>query len=801
MSAPLTQQERYTQFLKSKHPQLDATGFSVSDSDLNPYLKDFQRDAARWTLAKGKAACFMATGLGKTLIQLEWARHVSLHTRKPVLILAPLAVAPQTKLEGIKFGIESTVCRSMADVTDGINITNYDLLDKFDTSMFGGVVCDESSVMKDWTAATTQALRDAFLETPYKLCCSATPSPNDHTELGTHAEFLGVMSRLEMLSMYFCHDGGNTSEWRLKGHARKPFWRFMGSWAISARKPSDLGYPDDGYDLLPLHVIPHIVAVDHSQNTEGMLFRMPDMNATGLHKEMRLTAADRAATVARIIAKEPDEQWFVLCNTDYESEALRAILPHLIEVRGPDKPAVKEERLLGFINGNPKDLLSKPAICGWGLNYQHCSHIVLAGLSYSFEQMYQVIRRCWRFGQIREVYAHVVYAETEGRVYEVIQQKERQHEELQDEMNEAMKEIQLEDRHRIRKSAPSLKRITTDKWEMVNGDCVQALASVADSSIHYSIFSPPFASLYVYSDSEADMGNCKTEAEFFAHMGFLIPELHRVFMPGRLVSVHCMDLPTTMERDGFTGLKDFSGQIIWEFQRAGFIYHSRVAIWKDPLIAATRTKAIGLLHKQLVKDSSRSRQGIADYLITFRKPGDNPEPISHGSGFKSYAGTLAEPARSKHSDPMRNGYSHVVWQRYASPVWMDIDPSDTLQRESAREEEDERHIAPLQLGVIERGIELWSNPGDLVLSPFAGIGSEGYVALRSDRRFLGVELKESYFDQAVLNLRAAEKTQHHLFSGHLDEEIADSANSPPPQSLRSSSEERQPKTRKIKENR
>ena len=774
MNTTETKREAYQSFLAAKHPRFESTGFTISDSDINPALKHFQRDATRWTLAKGKAACFMATGLGKTIIQLEWARHVHAHTQKPVLILAPLAVAPQTRLEGVKFGIDSTVVRSQAELRPGINITNYDMLDKFDPSIFGGVVCDESSVMKDWTASTTQNLRDAFIDTPFKLCCSATPSPNDHTELGTHAEFLGVMTRLEMLSMYFCHDGGNTSEWRLKGHARKPFWRWMASWAISARKPSDLGYDDTGYDLPTLHIVPHVVAVDHSQATEGKLFRMPEMNATGIHKEMRLTAEDRARTVAEIVALEPDEQWFVLCNTDYEAKELRAEMPQLVEVKGSDAVKLKEQHLLGFTTGNPKDLLTKPSLAAWGLNYQHCARIAIAGLSYSFEQMYQVIRRCWRFGQTREVYTHIVYAETEGQVYEVFKKKEAQHEELQNEMNDAMREIQLEDRHRVQKSTPTRVMQIGEGWRMINGDCIQSLAETIDESIHYSIFSPPFASLYVYSDADADLGNCKTETEFFSHFAFLIDHLHRVLIPGRLVSVHCMDLPTTMERDGYTGLKDFSGQIIWEFQRAGFIYHSRVAIWKDPLVAATRTKAIGLLHKQLVKDSSRSRQGIADYLITFRKPGDNPQPVSHGSGFDTYAGTLPDPARTKHTDPMKNGYSHIVWQRYASPVWMDIDPSDTLQRQSAREEEDERHIAPLQLGVIQRGIELWTNPGDLVLSPFAGIGSEGYVAVRAGRRFLGIELKESYFDQAVLNLRAAEKTQHNLFTP------AESATAPQP---------------------
>ena len=770
----------YWEFLVAKQARYEPSGFEIPEDAINSKLFPFQRDVVRWCLSRGKAACFAATGLGKTAIQLEWAWHVFEKTGRPVLILAPLAVGPQTKLEGEKFGIHVTICRSQADVQIGLNITNYELLDKFDTSLFSGVVCDESSVMKDWTAATTKGLKEAFRDTPYKLCCSATPSPNDHTELGTHSEFLGVMTRMEMLSMYFCHDGGNTSEWRLKGHARKPFWRWLASWAISLRKPSDLGYSDDGYILPRLHIVPHVVDIDLSVATEGMLFRCPNMSATAMHKEMRLTSDDRAAKVAELIRAEPDEQWLVLCNTDYEATSIKAAIPNLVEVRGKDSLKSKEDRLLGFTTGNPKDMLSKSSICGWGLNYQHCARIAIAGLSYSFEQFYQVIRRCWRYGQKREVFAHLIYAETEGPVYDVIKAKESQHEELQTEMNEAMKEIQLEDRHRIAKSTPSLRREHSERWDLVNGDCVSVLANQPDESIDYSIFSPPFASLYVYSDSEADMGNCRNHGEFYEHLKFLVVHLFRTLKSGRLVSFHCMNLPMTKQHDGQIGLVDFRGDLIRLFVECGFIYHSEVVIWKNPVTAMQRTKALGLLHKQVVKDSAMSRQGIPDYLVTMRKPGINREPVA--GRFDHYIGA---PGTGPDMTPLPNSlpdefgniititrppdfdetrFSIEIWQRYASPVWMDIDQSDTLQRGNAREEPDERHICALQTQVIERAIDLWSNPGDLVLSPFAGIGSEGHVAVRCGRAFLGVELKESYFDQAVANLKAAEKMQHGLFS-------------------------------------
>ncbi len=275
-----------------------------------------------------------------------------------------------------------------------------------------------------------------------------------------------------------------------------------------------------------------------------------------------------------------------------------------------------------------------------------------------------------------------------------------------------------------------LSQSVSERFALYHADCVDVLRGLPSDSVHYSIFSPPFASLYTYSNSPRDMGNVKGDGEFFAHFAFAIDELFRVIKPGRLLSMHCMLIPSIKERDGYIGLRDFRGDLIRAFQKAGFIFHSEVVIWKDPVTAMQRTKALGLLHKTIRKDSSMSRQGIPDYLVTMRKPGVNDEPIAH-----------------THED-----FPVSLWQRYASPVWMDINPSDTLQYRSARENDDERHICPLQLEVIRRAMKLWTNPGDLVLSPFAGIGSEGYVALEEGRRFVGAELKTSYYEQAARNL-------------------------------------------------
>ena len=280
-----------------------------------------------------------------------------------------------------------------------------------------------------------------------------------------------------------------------------------------------------------------------------------------------------------------------------------------------------------------------------------------------------------------------------------------------------------------------LNQVIEENYSLYNGDSCEIMTTIPDNSIHYSIFSPPFADLYVYSNSERDMGNCKSKSEFYEHFRFIVKELYRIMMNGRLVSFHCMNLPTSKQRDGFIGITDFRGELIRLFEECGFIYHSEVCIWKDPVVAMQRTKALGLLHKQIKKDSAMCRQGIADYLVTMRKPGDNPEKITH----------------TNESFPVH------IWQNYASPVWMDINPSNTLQRTSAREEKDEKHICPLQLDVIKRGINLWTNPNDIVFTPFMGIGSEIYQALKMGRRGIGIELKESYYNQAVVNCENAEK--------------------------------------------
>lgn len=302
-----------------------------------------------------------------------------------------------------------------------------------------------------------------------------------------------------------------------------------------------------------------------------------------------------------------------------------------------------------------------------------------------------------------------------------------------------------------------LNQVIKSKYAIYNGDCIQVMKDMPDSSVHFSVFSPPFADLYCYSDSPMDLGNCKDYDEFFIHFGFVVEQLARIIKPGRNCTVHCMDIPAMKERDGFIGIKDFSGDIIRLFQKHGFVYHSRHTIWKDPLIEATRTKALGLMHKQLQKDSTRSRAGLPDYLLAFRNAGENTIPVTHPEGLESYAGSDEMPR----ADGIKR--SHNIWRAYASPVWMDIRQTNTLNAKTAREADDEKHLCPLQLDVIERALTLWSNPGEVVFTPFMGVGSEVYGAVLNGRKGIGAELKTAYYNQAVRNLAEVEN--------HMEQEL------------------------------
>lgn len=721
--------DEYKEFLKGKKTKKTESGFSIETNELNPVLFDFQKFCVKRALEAGKFALFEDCGLGKTIQQLEWAKQIILKCNVSVLVLAPLAVIGQTIKECQKFGYSVNEINDMDDYDNNNNhiyITNYDNLDNIDVSFFGGVILDESSILKNFAGKTRNAIIDRFRNTPYKLACTATPSPNDTTEICNHAEFLDVMSRNEMLAMYFVHDGGSTSEWRLKGHAEQSFWDFVSTWAVMLNKPSDIGYNDNGYNLPPLNVIEEMVITPKRYN--GMLFNETAVSATDYHKELRETYQLRLDKVAEIV-KNSNDNFIIWIWHDDEGKYLRSLLPDAVEVKGSDTKGYKKDKLLGFGKGEFRILITKLKIAQFGLNYQNCHNQIYASLDFSFESTYQGIRRSYRFGQDKPVNIYLVTTDTMTNVKSSFEKKQALFKEMQKSMTEAMnrninKSITL-------KKMETESRYNSDKCDIRLGDCVQLIREIESESIGFSIFSPPFAELYTYSDKLEDMGNSKDYNEFFTAFKFLVKELYRVMWSGRNVAVHCMDLPIQKGKEGYIGLRDFSGMILQAFQEVGFIYHSRVTIWKNPVTEMQRTKALGLLHKQVKKDAAMSRVGIPDYLMIFRKEGE-------------------------HNHPVHCNISVDTWQKYASPVWMDIDYSNTLNAAKGRDEKDEKHICPLQLETIERAIALWSNEGDRVLTPFLGIGSEVYTAIKLKRFGLGFELKESYYNEAVKNCKSME---------------------------------------------
>lgn len=432
----------YAELIGRKERYAPAVGFSAVVDE--PWLSPFQQHAVGWALVGGRRALFEDTGLGKSRQQLSWAKRVARHAGARTLILAPLMVAEQTVREAAKVGLDSVVfARNPAQAgTAEIVVTNYDNFEKFDPADFAGVVLDESGILKSFAGATKNALCDTFKNTPFKLCATATPAPNDHLELGNHAEFLGILSSHQMIARWFINDQSEMGTYRLKGHAVESFWDWVASWAVCAGLPSDLGnFSDEGYVLPKLHLHRHVVNVDIVADAGDQLFRAAGLSATGVHKEKRRTARERALKVAEIIALEPDEAWLIWCDTDYEAEELMKVLPTAVEVSGSMSSDLKTKRLFGFVD-NGGLLVTKSKIAGFGLNFQHCARMAFVGTSYSFEAFYQQIRRCWRFGQLREVHAHVVMAYTEQYLWDVVSGKAVDHDKMKLEMFAASRRAQ-----------------------------------------------------------------------------------------------------------------------------------------------------------------------------------------------------------------------------------------------------------------------------------------------------------------------------------------------------------------------
>lgn len=457
---------KYRNFLRAKQRKLVPLGFDPPN-DINAALFPWQADIVRWAIKRGRAALFEDCGLGKTLQQLEWARCVFDHTGSPVVIHCPLGVRHQTLREAKRFNIAAPIAiiNGDSEVIDGINLINYEKMAHLNPSKFAGVVLDESSILKSYTGKTKQSLIDSYLATPYRLACTATPAPNDHMELGNHAEFLGVMPSNEMLSRWFVNDTMKAGGYRLRGHAVKDFWEWVASWAVCIAKPSDLGYDDTGFLMPDLTTTDHIVHVE-MQAKAGFLFHVEALSATSVHQEKRRTTEARARKVAEIVNQKPTEAWVVWCDTNYEADELVRVLPSAVEVRGSDSETAKDAALLGFSEGLHRVIITKPEIAGFGMNWQHCANVVFIGLGYSFERYYQAVRRVWRFGQTRPVSVHIVASDSEHALAATVREKESGHASMRENMSEAMRTASMREirSELVREEYHPTKRAKVPAW-------------------------------------------------------------------------------------------------------------------------------------------------------------------------------------------------------------------------------------------------------------------------------------------------------------------------------------------------
>lgn len=746
----------YEDFLQTKVFKVEKSGFEVQTSVLNSKLFPFQKDIVKLALRNGKFAIFADCGLGKSFMEMEYLtqiinKHGSDTTK--VLILCPNLVKYQLEIEGLKFDYKINICEDRSDVKANgyINVTNYERLHLFDTSEFIAVVFDESSILKNFQGKTRTALIQQFYNTQYKLCCTATPAPNSDTddfeELGNHSEILNVLTHQEMLATFFINDArkkkgrqGN-EKYRLKKYSEQKFWNWVAEWSIMLKKPSDLGsqYSDKGYELPEL--IKHYEVIE-TPVPENRLYiqeaknRSEELKAAREHLQARV---NRCAELVKNLQNNSDDfrPVLIFCNLIDEGKALLKAIPGSVEIEGSNTEKFKKEAIQDFIAGKIDCLISKDSMIGFGLNLQICADIYFVGPSHKFEAIYQCIARAYRFGQVRNVNVTFIYSDREAGIIRNYEKKSKANEYMVKNMIEAMqdrmqKNILGENDKPVFEYKEKVVIHPDSIYKCYLGDTFELIKNVPDNHFDFSIFSPAFLSLYLYSASERDLGNCRSELEFFTQFRFLIKELLRTVKPGRIVSVHCMDTPTLKSRDGYIGINDFPGKIRACFESAGWYFNARVTIRKNPVVAMQQSKSIRLLYKQLKKDATICGSALADYMLVFRKPGINAVPVDSGKRL-----------------PL------TTWQLYADTSWNDIDPGDTLQRNSVRESEDDKHLCPLQLEPIKRHTLLYTNPNEIVFSPFSGIGSEGYVALQNDRRFFGFELNPKYFEQMIKNLEYA----------------------------------------------
>lgn len=733
------------------------------------FLFDYQQWTVEMALDRERFALFADCGLGKTLMQLEWARQVSKHGR--VLIVAPLQVVPQTIDEARRFYGDDLIVHDVSDrlglegwLCDGwgVGITNYEKLDGTDRPLpVAGVVLDESSVLKSSMGSRRTSLMNAFAGVRFKLCCSATPAPNDRVEYAEHAFFLDVVrSTREFLARFFINRDGN---WDLKRHGVQDFYRHLASWSVFMRSPAAYGFTENlrslpamrvEYPQVALTVEQSEAAREHEKGVQSSLFGATPGGIVSRTKVMQIAHGFRldGKTIDRFPSKKPatiaelvnvthgDEQVIVWVTFDEEARQLGELIPDAEVLDGRTSKPRRTQVIESFRSGNaPRVLIAKPSMLGFGLNLQNCRIQVFSTITDSFERFYQAVRRSHRYGQTRPVIIYVPLTALDDAMCQNVMSKEavwvedgrRQEQAYIDVLRPA---DTTERRIVVTSPQAELDRIEGDGWTLVQGDSIAHMPTMPEHSVDLAVFSPPFANLFTYSSALADMGNVRSDTEYRLQWKYFAEQLVRVMKPGRNVAIHCMDVIRFAGAHGYRHTYDYPSDLAAGMRDAGFVYRARVAIDKNPQIQATRTKDTNLLFVTLTRNALDSHPQASECVLIFAAPGE-PE-----------------------TDVKALDVSNAEWIQWAHHVWYGIRETDVLNAALGADEEDERHICPLQLSLIERCIRLWTNADELVFSPFAGIGSEGWEALEWGRRFYGVELKRSYFDTAANFLRSKSET-------------------------------------------
>lgn len=764
----------YQDFLETKRIKYKESGFEIDESELNPNLYDFQKHIVKRCLKFGRYAIFADTGLGKTIMQGAWADEVVKKTNKPVLILAPLAVSLQAIKELKKFEIEVEKLDTNQDIYESkIYITNYEQLGNVDLERMDifGVVLDESSILKNYTGKYKNLIISKFKRIQYKLACTATPSPNDINEIGNHSEFLNILDAPDMRSRWFVRNEG-MNNYRLKSHGKKEFYEWISSWSFIITSPADIGFHEEA----KLFKLPNLkyeqIEIKGEKKDNDYLIDPGVVNATNFNAELRRTIKERLSEAKRIVDENPDESFIIWVAQNREEDELKKLL-HGYDFRvvtGSDKPETKEKNLLDFADGKFKILVTKSKIAGMGMNFQNCHRQIFISLDFSFEKLYQSIRRSYRFGQKKDVTIYLMKVETMGNVVDSIQKKQEQFEELRN----SVKEVATAKEYKLVMDYEKQEK-KTDNYHLINGDSVIEIDGFEDNSFDFSIFSPPFSNLFTYSDSYRDMGNSANHEEFFEQTDFLLKKLYAKMRPCRIVAVHTKDLAVYKGSSGYTGLYDFTGDYHRAMEKAGFKYHSKVSIWTDPVLERARTNTQRLLYKQVRGDSTLSGVGLSEYLTIFKKWDDekNEKPVNNktyetfplpvwqewASGIwgKNFSQEDLEETVKFYFE--QNGLIGLdgVMPEWLTGSWFDIKRTDVLK--DTKDIGDEKHICPLQLTVIERAIQMWSNPGEIVFTPFCGIGSEPAIARKLKRKAVGIELKKDYWLQSITNIEREESKE------------------------------------------